>query len=121
VLSRIASKKLTTFVVWVPQLFGTQPDAIRASRLIDDPRTVHYWDGSDVTGIAFGRTLAIPSAAWDVYLLYPPGIRWTAQQPPKPAFWMQQLGVTNAPTLDAEVLAARVRELLTKGPHEESS
>ena len=30
---------------WVPQLFGTQPDAVRASRLIDDPRAIHYWDG----------------------------------------------------------------------------
>jgi hypothetical protein len=113
VLSRIASKKLTAFVVWVPQLFGTQPDAVRASRLIDDPRAVHYWDGSDVTGIEFGRVLPTPSAAWDVYLLYPPGIRWNAQQPPKPAFWMQQLGIDNAPYLDASTLADRVRKLLS--------
>ncbi len=115
-LSRIPSKNLTAFVVWVPQLFGTRPDAMRASRLIDDPRTVHYWDGSDVTGIEFGRILPTPGAAWDVYLLYPPGIRWYVQQPPKPAFWMQQLGLTNAPYLDASVLAARTRALLSESP-----
>jgi hypothetical protein len=112
VLSRITSKKLTAFVVWVPQLFGTQPDAVRASRLIDDPRAVLYWDGSDVTGTEFGRMLPTPSAAWDVYLLYPPGVRWITQQPPRPVFWMQQLGIDNAPYLNASILADRIRKLL---------
>jgi hypothetical protein len=112
VLSRIASKNLTAFVVWVPQLFGTHDDAIRASRLIDDSRTIHYWDGSDVTGVDFERVLRTPGPAWDVYLLYAPGIRWTAALPPPPTFWMQQLGVQNAPYLDPSVLADRVRALL---------
>jgi hypothetical protein len=112
VLSRIASKKLTAFIVWVPQLFGTQPDAVRASRLIDDPRTLHYWDGSDVTGVEFGRVLPTPQAAWDVYLLYPTGIRWTGALPPKPTYWMQQLGLGNAPYLDASTLAGHIRALL---------
>lgn len=111
-LSRIASKKLTALVVWVPQLFGTQPDAVRASRLIDDPRALHYWDGSDVTGIEFGRVLLTPQAAWDVYLAYAPGIRWTENLPPRPTYWMQQLGLTNAPYLDASTLADRIRGLL---------
>ena len=113
-LSRIPSSRLSAFIVWVPQLFGTQPDAVRASRLIDDARTVHYWDGSDVTGIEFGRVLPTPSAAWDVYLLYPPGIRWTGQLPPRPAYWMQQLGLTNAPYLDTATLAGQIRRLLAQ-------
>jgi len=112
VLSRIASKNLTAFVVWVPQLFGTQPDAVRASRLIDDPRTIHYWDGADTTGIEFGRVLPTPQAAWDVYLVYPPGIRWSENLPPKPNYWMQQLGIDNAPYLNAPIFADHVRALL---------
>lgn len=111
-LSRIASKRLTALIVWVPQLFGTQPDAVRASRLIHDPRALHYWDGSDITGTEFGRVLPTPQAAWDVYLAYPRGIRWTAELPPKPTYWMQQLGLDNAPYLNASTLADRIRGLL---------
>jgi hypothetical protein len=112
VLSRVTSKKLTALIVWVPQLFGTRPDAIRASRLIDDPRAIHYWDGSDITGVEFGRVLPTPQAAWDVYLAYAPGVRWTGEMPPKPNYWMQQLGISNAPYLDASALADRIRALL---------
>jgi hypothetical protein len=116
VLSRIASKNLTALVVWVPQLFGTQPDAVRASRLIGDARALHFWDGADVTGIAFGRVLPTPQAAWDVYLAYAPGVRWTGALPPKPNYWMQQLGIDNAPYLDASTLADRIRGLISVNP-----
>jgi hypothetical protein len=112
VLSRIASKRLTAFVVWVPQLAGTRAFATTSSRLIDDARTHHYWDQTDVTGMEFGRVLGAAGPVWDVYLLYAPGILWTAALPPRPTFWMQQLGLPNAPWLDAPVLAQRVRALL---------
>jgi hypothetical protein len=112
VLSRIASKKLAAFVVWVPQLAGTRAFATQASRLIDDPRTHHYWDQADVTGLEFARVLQTPGPVWDVYLAYAPGIRWTAQLPPHPTFWMQQLGIPNVPPLNTSILANRVRALL---------
>ena len=111
-LSRIASKNLTAFVVWVPQLNGTHARAIEASRLIDDPRTRQYWDQTDVTGIQFGRVLETPGPAWDVYLAYAPGIRWDNALPPQPTYWMQQLGMSNVPRLDASTLAEHVRALL---------
>jgi hypothetical protein len=114
VLSRIASKKLAAFVVWVPQLAGRRSFVAAASRLIDDPRAHHYWDQSDVTGLEFGRVLQAPGPVWDVYLLYAPGIRWIAQVPPRPTFWMQQLGLPNAPWLDAPALAEHVRALLSQ-------
>jgi hypothetical protein len=46
------------------------------------------------------------------YLAYAPGIRWTAELPPKPTYWMQQLGLDNAPYLNASTLADRIRSLL---------
>jgi hypothetical protein len=112
VLSRISSKQLTAFVVWVPQLLGTRDAAVVSSRWIDDPRTHQYWDKADATGLAFGRVLQTPGPAWDVYLAYARGIRWTAALPPHPTFWMQQLGMPNVPALDAAVLADRVRTML---------
>jgi len=112
VLSRIASKRLSAFIVWVPQLAGRRSFVDSAARLIDDPRARHYWDQADVTGIEFGQLLGAAGPVWDVYLLYAAGVRWTAQLPPRPAFWMQQLGLNKAPWLDAPVLAAHVRSLL---------
>jgi hypothetical protein len=112
VLSRIPSKELTAFVVWVPQLAGTRDAATWSSRWIDDSRTHHYWDGADVTGLAFARVLQTPGPAWDVYLAYARGIRWNGALPPQPTFWMQQLGMHSVPALDASALAARVRKLL---------
>jgi hypothetical protein len=111
VLSRIQSKNLIAFVVWVPQLGGTHAASLQASRIVYDSRTVHYWDGSDVTGREFAQTLQTPGPAWDVYLLYAPGVRWTADLPPKPAYWMQQLGMSNVPVLNGTALADRVRTL----------
>jgi hypothetical protein len=112
VLSRIPSKKLTAFVVWVPQLLGTHDAAVASSRWIDDPRTHHYWDGADATGLLYSRVLQTPGPAWDVYLVYARGVRWSAALPPRPTFWMQQLGMSNVPALDATVLAERVKNLL---------
>ena len=112
VLSRIESKNLTVFVVWVPRVKAKRKDVPLASRIIDDPRTRQYWDGSYVTGAAFENTLEIGEPAWDVYMAYGRGIRWTGNLPPHPTFWMHQLGVTNAPRLDPDVFAAHVNDLL---------
>jgi hypothetical protein len=112
VLSRIASKDLTAFVIWVPQLAGTYADAIQASRLIDDPRTRHYWDQTDVTGTEFARVLGVPGFAWDVYLAYAAGIRWSAELPPRPTYWMQQLGLRDVPRLNGSVFSEHIKALL---------
>jgi hypothetical protein len=112
VLSRIASKSLTGFIVWVPQLAGTNSRAIQVSGLINDPRLHQYWDQADITGREFAKVLQTPGPAWDVYLLYAPGIRWAAELPPAPTYWMQQLGMPNVPRLDGSILAEHVRALL---------
>lgn len=111
-LSRIASKNLSAFIVWVPQLNGTYEAGLQASRLIDDPRSVHYWDGSDVTGKEFARVLGTPGPAWDVYLAYERGVRWAGRTPPQPTYWMQQLGMANIPPLNGSTFADHVRQLL---------
>ena len=81
--------------------------------LVPDRRAHHYWDGDDSIGRAYGDLLSTPGAAWDVYLLYPRGVRWTAAAPPKPMFWMHQLaGVTDAPRLDADVFRQHVEGAL---------
>ncbi|MGH7755930.1 MAG: hypothetical protein ACREM8_06565 [Vulcanimicrobiaceae bacterium] len=111
-LSRIDSKDLSAYVVWTPELNATLAATRGASALIDDRRTHHYWDGENVSGVAFERVLQTGEPAWDVYLAYARGIRWTGDLPPKPTYWMQQLGMRDVPRLDGATLAERVRALL---------
>ncbi|GAC1418496.1 MAG: hypothetical protein NVSMB57_13130 [Actinomycetota bacterium] len=112
-LARESSSRLAAYAVWVPQL-GAGPWAVPGGvKLVPDTRVHHYWDGGDVLGRAYGKVLPTPGAAWDVYLLYPRGVRWSASTPPKPAFWMHQLGgVTAAPRLDPDVFRGRVEQAL---------
>ena len=49
------------------------------------------WNEDKNVGKLFGETLDLHDIAWDVYLVYKPGIKWETQQPPHPTFWMHQL------------------------------
>jgi hypothetical protein len=113
VLAREASNSLAAYAVWVPQLGAQEWNVPGGVGLVPDKRVRHYWDGADVLGRAYQEVLPTPGAAWDVYLVYPRGVRWTAVKPPKPLFWMHQLpGVTTAPHLDADVLREHVEKSL---------
>jgi hypothetical protein len=88
-----------------------------ATTLVSDPRIRHYWDEDERLGKFYEVSLPTPGTpSWDVYLLYRPGIMWAEPAPPKPTFWMHQLGgVTAAPHLDPDKFAAKARELLGRG------
>lgn len=81
-----------------------------ATSVVQDPRARHFWDARELLGKFYERALPTPGTpSWDVYLLFPPGVRWTGSTPPKPSFWMHQLGgITTAPHLDPEVFAMEV-------------
>ena len=86
----------------------------KATKLLPDERVIHYWDSDKKLGAAFTPVLGLDETAWDVYLLYPPDAEWT-EQPPKPIYWMHQLGVETAPTLNGETLAEEIKKLLEAG------
>jgi hypothetical protein len=103
--------------VWVPKRGGKEKDVPVATRLVPDARATHYWDGSGVTMRTFQSVLGIPEDAWDVYLVYGPGARWEGELPPKPDYWMHQLGSrgeprVNGPYLDPNEFAQRATALL---------
>ena len=69
---------LVVYAVWVPFLGGTENAANLSHQVLPDPRVVHFWDGSALTSVWFGRTVAhSPGPAWDVYFLYGAGARWS--------------------------------------------
>ena len=82
-----------------------------ATKQFPDERVVHYWDGEKKLGEAYKPVLELEQTVWDVYLLYPPDAEWK-EQPPKPVFWMHQLGVEQGQDLNGEILAGEVKKLL---------
>ncbi len=91
-LRRFPSPKLQALFVWEPMRDGDGPGAAaEQAETVRDARIVQGWDGSRDVGKLVGATLDLHEIAWDVYLIYKPGITWEGQQPPHPTFWMHQL------------------------------
>ena len=111
----ISSEKLRGYAVWEPIL---RTDDLRGARkattILPDPRVRHYWIDSQEIGEAFQPALGLKDAvAWDVYLVYPPGVEWTGNHPPKPSYFMHQLHeLPAARYLDAAVLAGHIRKMM---------
>lgn len=113
VFAKETSKRLAGFIVWDPMLDGTSGNVPSAMELAPDPRIVQYWDGLNDVGIEYGRLLPVASGlAWDVYMVFAPGVVWSGRTPPRPAFWMHQLNITNAPRLDPALFDEHVHAML---------
>lgn len=109
--------RLRGFVVWLPMLPSDSKDAAGAQAAsFVDGRLMQHWDGNRASGNLLAKTLGLKGAAWDVYLLYAPGVKWTGDQPPAPTFWMHQLreesGADQRACLNPAVFEGKVAELL---------
>ncbi len=104
-------------VAWVPILqddTGPPDDATRS--LVRDERASHFWDPEGTLPKPFRAVLGLPEdwPAWDVYLIYPPGVMWT-DEPPAPVYWQHQLGdLPAAPKLNGKTFAAELRSILAE-------
>jgi hypothetical protein len=110
---------LRVYVVWVPILESDRgaPDGGTLA-LIPDKRALHFWDAEGLLPALFPKTLQLPAGrpAWDVYLVYPQGVEWTAN-PPRPVYWQHQLsGLQSASRLDGKIFAARLGKVLGSQP-----
>ncbi len=97
---------VANLIVWVPKVGAEHEDAVDLSEEYPQPTTSHWWDAEGQAMDGFQAALGIPERAWDVYLIYPAGVRWTAADPPAPAFWMHQLGPPGEPRVDGPFLDA---------------
>jgi hypothetical protein len=94
VMKEIPDGRLRLFVVWEPILPKDGVDALGdSSDLVKDEwRALQFWDPSAESGKRIKKLfdLKIVNPAWDVYMLYPPGVKWGSDTP-APAYWMHQL------------------------------
>ncbi len=106
-------------MVWLPVLptGGYESAAKRESGRIADTRVHQYYDPGAQAGKLFAGVLGLPRGrpAWDLYMVFAPGARWD-DSPPKPTYWMHQLGVAPPELrLDAPKLERVVAGLLAAG------
>ena len=80
----------------------------------DGFEATHAWDAERQLGNLYAKTLNLRSVAWDVYLLYAPGVIWEGSEPPQPTFWMHQLPADSGADPDLVLYPTRLaQELLT--------
>ncbi len=90
-LGQVDSEALRFDFVWVPALAGDSEAAARAAMGENtDGRARSWWDGEAVLPTAFAEPLGV-SYAWDVYMLFPPGVTWEEALADGPAYLEHQL------------------------------
>lgn len=119
VLDVIDSNDVRVYAIWEPILRSDNyKSAMQAPKLIPDARVTHFWvDGRDV-GKLFQKPIQLKTeAAWDVYLVYAPGVVWGAEVP-APDYFQHQLGgrLPKELRLDGQVLARKIEGMLTETP-----
>jgi hypothetical protein len=119
VLKKNQDARLRSYVVWVPKVGGTAKDVPEATRFVSDKRASHYWDEGGALMAKYTAVLELPEDAWDIYMVYGPTARWEGEAPPKPDYWMHQLGSNekprvNGPYLDPDVFATKVNGQLAQ-------
>lgn len=119
-MDQIKNNKLRSYSVWVPILLSDTERAVPdATKRLPDSRVTHFWDGKGELVQAYKTILPTKNAetgeyvkAWDVYLVFAPGVEWK-DQPPKPTFWMHQLySVDPRNRFESKALATELQKLL---------
>jgi len=116
VMQDVPDDRVRVYIVWEPMLMTD--DRVGAERRFaefSDKRLSCFWDGNRLTGDLWQHVLGLETVAWDVYFLYGPNAEWK-KQPPKPMFWMHQLGKKGtdkgAPLLDEGAFESKVKDAL---------
>ena len=105
------------YAVWVPVLWiDSQASVPQATKRFEDARVSQYWDSKAEMTRAYTSILKSDRLAWDVYLLFDREAEWK-EQPPAPAFFMDQIGLENGKPFDGDELAEKIRVFLNSNQH----
>jgi hypothetical protein len=91
-LDKVEIDQLSVHVAWSSQSGAKASHVASAAELMEDERATHYWDPDQNIGAAFQHHIAnVGSPAWDVWMLFAPGLVWGEEAPPPPTWWEHQL------------------------------
>lgn len=125
VLEAIDDANLRVYFVWLPIMLTDNAAAAEDMAAEQKDARAHiYWDPKRQLGDAMGAAMTLPhrppadddhanGVAWDIYLLYPPGVTWE-DTPPLPDHWQHQL--TGLPADNALDGATLTREVTLRIP-----
>ncbi len=104
-------------MVWSSQVGAKAKHVAGGAKLMPDGRAIHYWDPEDRVGAAFQRHIdGLRGAAWDVWMLFAPGVVWEGSVPPAPTWWEHQLsGLDEALRLDPDRFARKAVDMSGAG------
>ena len=118
VLEQLPNERLAIFSVWEPILrTDDAASARKATTLFQDPRVENFWVETQDVGELFQSAIDLETEpAWDVYLVYPRGTMWTDEAPPRPEYFMHQLGgrLPDESMFDGPVLARKLKDSLRR-------
>jgi hypothetical protein len=118
VIKKIKSDNFVAYAVWEPILkTDDEPSSRKAATLFPDDRVKNYWVRNRDVGKLFQSPIDLTTEpAWDVYLVYEPGIKWNDSSPPEPTFFMHQLGgrLPDGQRLDGSKLHDVIAEIIDK-------
>lgn len=117
VISPLDSKSVAAQIVWMPMVAGDHPKlANQLAQSWQEPIISHSWDSKRVLGNEFQKVLKLTNTAWDIYLIYKPGVVWEGSLPPKPTYWMHLLsessGADPAFFLNQETFSKQIKSFL---------
>jgi hypothetical protein len=110
----MSDPSLRVYIVWLPILgLDAKKAAADATGLIPDSRAAHFWDRDQALGKIFAKVLRLPpdDFAWDIYMVFPGGVRWDVKAP-TPAYWMHQIFSPSDNYLDGRKFRLEVEKLL---------
>jgi hypothetical protein len=116
-LEQVRDSRLSVYIVWERiGLQDTEETAAQAAALLADERIHHFWSPDRFASSAFQAPVGILGAtAWDVFLVFDPGKRWTDAPPAIHSFMHNQKLHNELPKdrlLNAQKLAEEVKNLL---------
>lgn len=88
------TRSIVPMVVWIPMLDDDSLGAANeASMRFRDLPIPQFWDSRQRFGKEVARSVGVADwTAWDIYLFYPPGARWTDAGLPTPEAALAQVG-----------------------------
>ena len=117
VMKAIGDPRIRLYVVWGPmEEEDTEAHARKVTVNAPDPRATHFWTDDDVLADTWAQVLGVEDdeAAYDTYMIFPPGARWGAEKPPMPPYfmWIEKQGLPKETKFNGVVFAEQVRRFL---------
>lgn len=113
IINKFPNADISISIVWLKKLSGdSEQTAKKAAAMFKDHRVAHFYDSKKSSGRAIANCLGwTGQVAWDIYLFYEAGVKWT-DATPQPAYWMHQLKDSWADKAHFRTGDGLVRELL---------